>query len=97
MNRVVLSIKSKLTRPVTRRFSLDNYIKNPISRRHQNFLESLKNPNFKPTSHSHRWLIPLAIGTGFGLILYLSNKEVEPVFDYEKINERHYRLSDEAS
>lgn len=46
---------------------------------------------------SRNWRVPLILASGLALVCYLSTKEVRPVFDYEKINERHYRLSDQVT
>ena len=44
-----------------------------------------------------RLLSSLGIISGIALLIYFSNKEVEPIFDYAKINERYYRLNDAVS
>ena len=98
MRKINFTLNTSLLRcHPTRMYSIQNVLKKTVKEHEANLLKSMQNPHMKVKfSYSKKWILPLCIGAGIGLMTYLSSKEVIPNFDYEKINERHYRLSDEV-
>lgn len=81
---------------IFRRFSLENYLKDPIAILQSIFILKTSLALQKSNPATMKWIIPLGLLAGVGLLYYLSTKEVQAIFDYDKTNERHYRLSDDV-
>ena len=99
MRKIQFPLKFNLSRTTLSQFySIENTFKTLSTKNQFNILKCLKNSNVKPKlSHLAKYALPLAVGTGLGVYAYLTTQEVVSTFDYEKVNDRHYRLSDEVS